>query len=151
MGVAFAAMSVTAFARKNKKRLHLPPDNVTVLSTHPRKVIEQLTGMKTVAGEYSPISETFSVYRDLRELPEGEYTAALEYKDKGMANDEERAYKRCLKYDPKFPQCHFGLFEIFKGRADEKNATSACKNFLKFANETDFKQQVATCQQYVRD
>lgn len=68
-------LSVTAFARKNKKRLHLPPDNVTVLSTHPRKVIEQLTGMKTVAGEYSPISETFSVYRDLRELPEGEYTA----------------------------------------------------------------------------
>jgi Tfp pilus assembly protein PilF len=83
--------------------------------------------------------------------PEGEYAAALEYREKGMANDEERAYKRCLKYDPKFPQCHFGLFEIFKARADEKNASVACKNFLKFASESDFKHQVATCQQYVRD
>ena len=67
--------AITAFARKNKKRLHLPPESMTVLSTHPRKVIELLTGMKTIAGEYSPVSETFSIYRNLRELPEGEYTA----------------------------------------------------------------------------
>ena len=66
-------------------------------------------------------------------------------------NEEERAYKRCLKYDTKYALCHFGMFEIYKERADEKNATTACRNFLKFASETDFKTQVLTCQQYVRD
>jgi Tfp pilus assembly protein PilF len=83
--------------------------------------------------------------------PEGEYTLALQMHDKGLVNDEERAYKRCLRYDPKYPQCHYGLFEIFKNRSDEKNATIACKNFLKFAAEVDFRAQMQTCQQYVRD
>ena len=83
--------------------------------------------------------------------PETEFNAALKYKDQGLVNDEERAYKRCLKYDPKFAQCHWGLFEIFKARADEKKATIACKNFLKFANENDFPQQVETCKTYVRE
>ncbi len=83
--------------------------------------------------------------------PEGEYTLALQMRDKGLINDEERAYKRCLRYDSKYPQCHFGLFEIYKNRSDEKNATIACRNFLKFANEADFRSQMQTCQQYVRD
>ncbi len=83
--------------------------------------------------------------------PQSEYTAALEFRDKGLVNDEERAYKRCLKYDGKFAPCHFGLFEIFKNRSDEKNATVACKNFLKYADENDFKAQITTCQTYVRD
>lgn len=82
---------------------------------------------------------------------ETEYTAALTAKDKGLLNDEERAYKRCLRLDPKFPPCHFGLFELFRGRSDEKNATIACKNFLKYANESDFSSQVAECRQYVRE
>ena len=34
--------------------------------------------------------------------------------DKGLVNDEERAYKRCLKYDAKYALCHFGLFEIYQ-------------------------------------
>lgn len=83
--------------------------------------------------------------------PQSEYAAALQFKDKGLVNDEERAYKRCLKYDPKFAQCHFGLFEMYKGRSDEKNATIACKNFLKFASESELASQVSTCKQYVRD
>jgi Tfp pilus assembly protein PilF len=83
--------------------------------------------------------------------PESEYSLALQARDKGLVNDEERAYKRCLKYDGKFALCHYGLFELFKNRSDEKNATVACKNFLKFANEADFQSQVATCRQYVGD
>lgn len=83
--------------------------------------------------------------------PESEYAAALQAKDKGLVNDEERSYKRCLKYDPKFVQCHYGLFELYKSRSDEKNATIACKNFLKFASESEFATQVANCQQFVRD
>lgn len=68
-------LSVLEFARKHKKQLFLPPEGTVVLSTHPRKVIEQLTGMKTEAGEYSPVSESFGVYRDLRAPIDGEYTA----------------------------------------------------------------------------
>lgn len=83
--------------------------------------------------------------------PEGEYALALTAKEKGLVNDEERAYKRCLKYDPKFPLCHFGLFELFRNRSDERNASIACKNFMKFAADSDYKNQMATCQQYVKD
>jgi Tfp pilus assembly protein PilF len=83
--------------------------------------------------------------------PESEYAAALQAKDKGLVNEEERAYKRCLKYDAKFVQCHYGLFELYKSRSDEKNATIACKNFIKFASESEFGTQVAACHQYVRD
>lgn len=79
--------------------------------------------------------------------PESEYAGALQAKDKGLVNDEERGYKRCLKYDPKFVQCHYGLFELYRSRADEKNATIACKNFIKYASETEFAMQVATCHQ----
>ncbi len=83
--------------------------------------------------------------------PESEYTAALQYREKGLVNDEERAFKRCIKYDPKFVQCHFGLYEMYRNRADERGATIACKNFLKFASETEFQAQVDTCKQYVKD
>jgi tetratricopeptide (TPR) repeat protein len=83
--------------------------------------------------------------------PQSEYAAAIQFKDKGLVNDEERAYKRCLKYDPKFALCHYGLFEMYKERSDEKMATVACKNFLKFASESEFKGQVAACHQYVRE
>jgi Tfp pilus assembly protein PilF len=81
--------------------------------------------------------------------PEGEYSLALQARDKGNVGEEERAYKRCLKYDAKYALCHYGLFELFKNRSDEKNASTACKNFLKFASETEFSNQVATCKQYV--
>lgn len=83
--------------------------------------------------------------------PQTEYAAALEFKERGLLNAEERAYKRCLKYDAKFAPCHFGLFELYRNRSDERNATIACKNFLKFAAEADFSSQVAVCHQYVRD
>ena len=80
---------------------------------------------------------------------ETEYSRAIQARDKGNVGEEERAYKSCLKLDAKFALCHFGMFELFKNRSDEKNATTACKNFLKFASETEFSNQVATCKQYV--
>ncbi len=82
-----------------------------------------------------------------------EYAAAREYHDKGLMNDEERAYKRCLKFDPKYVRCHFGLYELFRSRGDDKNATTACRNFIKFANEGDkeLEANLDTCKSYVRD
>lgn len=86
-----------------------------------------------------------------QKTPESEYSAGLKFREQGLVNDEERSYKRCLKYDPKFVLCHYALFELFRNRSDERLASTACKNFLKFANETEFQMQVANCQQYVRD
>jgi Tfp pilus assembly protein PilF len=81
--------------------------------------------------------------------PQAEFSLALAAKTQGQVADEERAYKRCLKYDPKYPQCHFGLYELFKTRRDDKNAQTACKNFLKYATGPEFEAQAAQCQQYV--
>lgn len=80
---------------------------------------------------------------------ETEYSRALQARDKGNVGEEERAYKSCLKLDAKFALCHYGLFELFKNRSDEKNATVACKNFLKFASENEYGTQVGVCKQYV--
>jgi Tfp pilus assembly protein PilF len=82
---------------------------------------------------------------------DSEFSLALQSKEQGLANDEERAYKRCLKYDPKYARCHFGLFEIFRGRSDEKNARVACKNVLKFGNTAELGRQMTTCTQFVGD
>ncbi len=83
--------------------------------------------------------------------PASEYSLALEARENGRTSDEERSFNRCLKYDKKYALCYFGLFELHRRMADEKKATVDCKNFLKFANETEFPTQVATCKQYVND
>jgi tetratricopeptide (TPR) repeat protein len=80
---------------------------------------------------------------------QGEYQLAREYKTKGLENEEKRAYMRCLKYDSKFAPCHFGLYEIFLGERQEKDAVVACKNFLKFAEAAEYKREFETCERYV--
>lgn len=80
---------------------------------------------------------------------ETEYEAASTYRDKGLANDQERALKRCIKYDPKFVQCHIELFKIFKDRGDERNAATACKNVVKFGGQ-DLKADVDACTIYLK-
>jgi Tfp pilus assembly protein PilF len=83
--------------------------------------------------------------------PQAEFDNAVDFKQKGQVNDEERSYKRCLKVDPKYPLCHYGLFELYRNRSDQRLATIACKNFLKFASEVEFQQQVDACKKYVKD
>ena len=48
-----------------------------------------------------------------------------------------------------FALCHYGLYEIFKESSKTKDATIACKNFLKFADSSDYKDKVETCERYV--
>jgi tetratricopeptide (TPR) repeat protein len=79
----------------------------------------------------------------------GEYQLAREFKTKGLENEEKRAYMRCLKYDDKFALCHFGLYEIFLAERQEKEAAKACKNFLKFAEQSEYKREFETCERYV--
>jgi tetratricopeptide (TPR) repeat protein len=80
---------------------------------------------------------------------ESEYALAVTARERGLTNDEERAYQRCLKYEPRFVRCHWGLFELYRGRSDEKLARIACLNVLKFGVEAEFPAQLRTCQQYV--
>ncbi len=93
--------------------------------------------------------------KNIKESKEGkrdapnEYAMARTYHDKGLKNDEKRAYFRCLKFDSKFAPCHFGLFEIFKDDRDDKQAKTACQNFLKFAEGTEYPKEVETCERYV--
>ena len=93
--------------------------------------------------------------KNIKEAKEGkkdapsEFAMARTYHQQGLRNDEKRAYLRCLKYDGKFPPCHFGLFEIFKDDRDDKNAKTACQNFLKFAEGSEYVKEVETCERYV--
>lgn len=81
--------------------------------------------------------------------PEDEYALALKARESGLVNDEERAYKRCLKYDARFPLCHFGLFELFKNRTDSKNATAACQNVLRYAKEPEHRVHIEACKRFL--
>ncbi len=81
--------------------------------------------------------------------PEGMFTLARGYKEKGLRSEEERTYRKCLKLDSKFALCHYGLFELFKEDHREKEAKIACQNFIKFADTADYKAQVENCERYV--
>jgi tetratricopeptide (TPR) repeat protein len=83
-----------------------------------------------------------------RDAP-SEYALARSYKDRGLRNDEKRSYFRCLKFDQRYAPCHFGLFEIFKDDRDDKQAKTACQNFLKFAEGSEYPKEVEACERYV--
>jgi tetratricopeptide (TPR) repeat protein len=78
------------------------------------------------------------------------YALARTLRDKGLKNEEERTYKKCLKLDPKYPPCHYGLYEDFSEERRDKEATIACKNFLKFAVVDEFPKEVETCERYLK-
>ena len=49
----------------------------------------------------------------------------------------------------KFATCYFGLYEIQQAARNDKNAVVSCKNFLKFADQNEFKKEFETCERYV--
>jgi tetratricopeptide (TPR) repeat protein len=81
--------------------------------------------------------------------PQQEYGKARGFREKGLRAEEERAYMRCVKLEPRYAACHYGLYEIFQSDRRDKEAYKACKNFLKFAESTDFPKQVETCERYL--
>jgi tetratricopeptide (TPR) repeat protein len=83
------------------------------------------------------------------QTPEASYQLALQFKQKGMKVEEERTYKKCLKLDPKHAICHFGLFTMYRENPADKDATIACRNFLKFADVTEHPHEVETCEKFV--
>jgi len=77
------------------------------------------------------------------------YAQAVLFRDKGLKNEEERYYKKCVKLDGKYAPCHYGLYLLYKEDRRDKDALIACKNFLKFAVSDEFPKEVESCDKYV--
>ncbi|MGQ0506408.1 MAG: tetratricopeptide repeat protein [Myxococcaceae bacterium] len=71
------------------------------------------------------------------------------FREKGLRNEEERAYRKCVKLDGKYAPCHYGLYEVFNEERREKEAMVACKNFLKFAVADEFPREIESCEKFV--
>jgi len=77
------------------------------------------------------------------------YQLALQYREKGLKAEEERTFKKCLKLDQKYAMCHYGLHLLFKEDQRDKEATIACRNFLKFAAMDEFPAEIENCEKFV--
>jgi tetratricopeptide (TPR) repeat protein len=77
------------------------------------------------------------------------YQLAVQFRDQGLRSEEERAYQKCLRLDGKYAPCHFGLYTIFAEDQNQKKATIACKNFLKFGSAEDFPTESETCEKFL--
>jgi tetratricopeptide (TPR) repeat protein len=77
------------------------------------------------------------------------FQLAKNYREKGLKDEERRAYIKCVKADQKFAPCHFGLYELYHDDHRDKEAKIACQNFLKFATQDEYPQEFASCEKYV--
>ena len=85
----------------------------------------------------------------IEKTPAGMLSLARQYKERGLKNEEERTYMKCLRLDPKYASCHYGLFELFREDQRKPEALIACKNFLKFSDAADFPKEVEACEKFV--
>ncbi len=79
----------------------------------------------------------------------GQYALALNAKQLGLRDKEERAYKKCTKLDPKFAPCHFGLFEIYVDDRRDRDAQRECKDFTRHADAQEFPKEYERCEKYL--
>ena len=77
------------------------------------------------------------------------YQLSLTYRDKGLKEEEERTYRKCVRLDGRYAPCHYGLFLIYKEDRRDKEAVIACKNFLKFAAQDEFPSEYESCERFV--
>lgn len=81
----------------------------------------------------------------------GLYQLALQYREKGLLNEEERTYKKCLKKDERFTACHYGLFLLYREAHKDAGAQAACKNVMKFGNSEEFPGETTTCERFLAE
>lgn len=81
--------------------------------------------------------------------PAALFALAREYRQKGLRNEEERTYRKCVRLEGRYAPCHFGLFEIYEQERRDKEAVIACKNFLKFAVAEEFPREAETCAKFL--
>jgi Tfp pilus assembly protein PilF len=77
------------------------------------------------------------------------FAQAQQFRDKGLRSEEERFYKRCVRIDGKYAPCHYGLFTLYQEEQKGREATIACKNFLKFAVADEFPKEVESCEKFL--
>jgi len=77
------------------------------------------------------------------------YQLAVSYRERGLRNEEERSYRKCVRLDGRYAPCHYGLFLLYKEDRRDEEALIACKNFLKFALSEDFPSEVESCERFV--
>jgi Flp pilus assembly protein TadD len=98
---------------------------------------------------------TSAALRDYRDTQRAENTPAAlfalgrKYKDEGLINEEERAYKDCVKLDGKYAPCHYGLFQLYSDGHKRSAAEVACKNFLKYGAVEEFPIEMETCEKFL--
>jgi tetratricopeptide (TPR) repeat protein len=77
------------------------------------------------------------------------YAQARALRDRGLRNEEERAYRKCVRMDGRFAPCHFGLHQVYFDERKTKEAEIACQNFLKFALPDEFPKEIAHCETFL--
>ncbi len=82
--------------------------------------------------------------------PASLYRLGKDYGARGLKNDEERAYRQCIKLDARFAPCYFGVFEVCRDQKRDDCADISCKNFIKFALEDEFPKEVKACRDYLK-
>jgi hypothetical protein len=102
------------------------------------------------ASRASKANETPLPLATTDESPESLLARALDLRVKGLRSEEEQSYRRCVKLSGKFAPCHFGLFEVFREARREKDAKTACQNFIKFADPVALKGQVEVCATFLK-
>ncbi|MHB8877162.1 MAG: tetratricopeptide repeat protein, partial [Myxococcaceae bacterium] len=80
---------------------------------------------------------------------ESQYNLGKTFHDKGLRNEEERAYRKCVKLDGKYAPCYYALYEVYQEDRRDKEAMVSCRNFLKFASKDDFPKEIESCEKYV--
>jgi len=83
------------------------------------------------------------------QTPESQFRLARTYRERGLRNEEQRAYERCLRYNNKYAPCYYGLFELFYDERNDKKAKVACQNFLKFSDSAEFPREREVCQRFL--
>jgi tetratricopeptide (TPR) repeat protein len=69
--------------------------------------------------------------------------------EKGLRSEQERAYKRCARANPRFAPCHYMLFELFKADRRDADAKKACQNFLTAATAEEFPSEYSACDRFL--
>jgi len=96
-----------------------------------------------------PVLGDITARANSEKTPESQFQLARAHRERGLRNEEQRAYERCLRYDNKYAACYYGLFEIFYDERNEKKARVACQNFLKFSDSAESPKERENCQRYV--
>lgn len=77
------------------------------------------------------------------------FELARSYQERGLRNEEERQLKKCVQTEVTFAPCHYRLHQIFAEDRRDRDATAACKNFLKIASSEEFPSEIKDCERYL--